>query len=207
MGRWSMQALLVDDHPLIHYTMTAMLHKAVGDHAIVRTAETLEQALDCARQNEFDLVLFDLGLPGCSGIEALKRMRARCPASKLVVVSATDDAESIQAAFRAGAVGYIPKTSSPPTIVGALRLVCDGGTYIPPQALEILEPRSALSERQLEVLCLILKGMSNGGIANRLRISENTVKHHVGVVYDALGACSRAEAITAALSRGYKPSP
>ncbi|MEA3194559.1 MAG: hypothetical protein QOD26_2892 [Betaproteobacteria bacterium] len=202
-----MQTLLVDDHPLIHQTLSAMLRKAVGDHAIVHSAETLEAGLDCARQNEIDLVLFDLGLPGYSGIEALKRMRERCPAAKIIVVSASDDPESIQAAFKAGAVGYIPKSSSPPTIVAALRLVCEGGTYIPPQALDIPDSHPELSERQLEVLRLILRGLSNRDIAKRLHIAENTVKHHVAVVYEALGACSRAEAITAALRRGYKPAP
>jgi len=203
-----MQTLLVDDHPLIHQIMPAMLRKAIGDHVLVHTAETLEEALDCVRKNgQLDLILLDLGLPGCSGIEALERLRERCPGTKIVVLSAAQDPESIQSALRAGAEGYIPKTSPPPTIVDALRLVCDGGTYVPPQALDLSERRVAqpkLSQRQREVLQLMLRGLSNREIAKRMRIAENTVKHHIGVVYETLGATSRAEAITVALRRGYK---
>jgi len=206
-----MQTLLVDDHPLIHQIMTALLRKAIGDHVMVQLAENLEEALDCVRRDgKLDLILLDLGLPGCSGIEALERLRGRCPEAKIVVLSAAEDAESIQAAFRAGAEGYIPKTSPPPTIVDALRLVCDGGTYVPPQALDLSDRRMAqpnFSRRQREVLSLMLRGLSNREIAKRMRIAENTVKHHVGVVYETLGCTSRAEAITVALRRGYKATP
>jgi len=206
-----MQALLVDDHPLIHQIIPALLRKAIGDHVMVQSAETLEEALDCVRRNApVELVLLDLGLPGCTGIEALERLRERCPKAKIVVLSATEDCESIQAAFRAGVEGYIPKTSPPPTIVDALRLVCDGGTYVPPQALDLTESGAAqpnFSRRQREVLHLMLRGLSNREIAKRMRIAENTVKHHMGVVYETLGATSRAEAITVALRRGYKATP
>src|SRR5262245_372814 len=120
-----MQTLLVDDHPLIHQIMPAMLRKAIGDHVLVYTAETLEEALDCVRKTgQLDLILLDLGLAGCSGIDARERLRERCPGTKIVVLSAAQDTESIQSALRAGAEGYIPKTSPPPTIVDALRLVC-----------------------------------------------------------------------------------
>jgi len=206
-----MQILLVDDHPLIHHILPALARKAIGDHVIVQSAENLEEALDAARRNAgLELVLLDLGLPGCSGIEALERIRERCPQAKIVILSAAEDSESIQAAFRAGVEGYIPKTSPAPTIVDALRLVCDGGTYVPPQALDISAHGAAppvFSRRQREVLHLMLRGLSNREIARRMRIAENTVKHHVGVVYETLGATSRAEAITVALRRGYKASP
>src|SRR5882672_12919171 len=168
-----MQALLVDDHPLIHQIIPALLRRAIGDHVMVQSAETLEEALDCVRRNApVELVLLDLGLPGCTGIEALERLRERCPKAKIVVLSATEDCESIQAAFRAGVEGYIPKTSPPPTIVDALRLVCDGGTYVPPQALDLTESGAAqpnFSRRQREVLHLMLRGLSNREIAKRMR--------------------------------------
>ena len=206
-----MQALLIDDHPLIHEILPAMLRKAVGRDVVVHAAQNLDEALECARRRKpLDLVLLDLGLPGCSGIEALKRIRERCPDAKIVVVSASDDPESIQAAFKAGAVGYIPKTSTPPTIIGALKLVCDGGTYVPREALDLSRSAAARPEfsgRQLEVLRLMLKGLSNREIAKLLRIAENTVKHHVGEVYGALGASSRGEAMAAAVRRGYKSAP
>src|SRR4051812_14239348 len=116
-----MQTLLVDDHPLIHQIIPALLRKAIGDHVMVQSADNLEEALDCVRRTaQLDLILLDLGLPGCSGIEALERLRERCPRAKIVVLSAAEEAESIQAAFRAGIDGYIPKTSPAPTIVDAL---------------------------------------------------------------------------------------
>jgi two-component system NarL family response regulator len=205
-----MQTLLVDDHPLVHQILPALLRKAIGDHVMVQSAENLEEAIDCVRRNsQLELILLDLGLPGCSGIEALERIRERCPRAKIVVLSAAEDAESIQAAFRAGVEGYIPKTSPPPTIIDALRLVCDGGTYVPPQALDLSERGTAptFSRRQREVLHLMLRGLSNRDIAKRMRIAENTVKHHVGIVYETLGAASRAEAITVALRRGFKATP
>ena len=83
-----MQTLLVDDHPLIHQIIPAMLRKAIGDHVMVQSAENLEEALDCARRNaQLELILLDLGLPGCTGIEALVRLHERCPEANRSFIS------------------------------------------------------------------------------------------------------------------------
>ena len=205
-----MQVLLIDDHPLVREVLAATLRKALGEEAVVHAAQDFETGLECAACNGLDLVLLDLGLPGCTGIEALKRFREKHPDKKVVVVSANDERESIQAAFRAGASGYIPKTSTSDMVMAALKVVMAGGTYVPPEALEPEQPASAaprgLSDRQQEVLGLLLKGHSNRQIARQLRMAENTVKHHVSAIYAVLGVSSRAEAMATALRHGFKPN-
>jgi DNA-binding NarL/FixJ family response regulator len=205
-----MQVLLVDDHPLVREVLAGTLRKALGEETVVHAVQDFEAALECAACNALDLVLLDLGLPGCTGIEALKRFREKHPDKKVVVVSANDERDAIQAAFRAGACGYIPKTSSADMVVAALKVVMAGGIYVPPEVLEPEQPASAaprgLSDRQQEVLGLLLKGHSNNQIAKHLRMAENTVKHHVSAIYGVLGATSRAEAMATALRRGFKPS-
>ena len=203
--------LIVDDHPLLLEILGALAHK-VFPEACVRTAESCEQALEAARSAEApDLVLLDLGLPGCAGIMALDRFREAQPAMRVVVVSSTEEREVVLAALEAGAVGYIPKTSMPDVFAAALRLVAAGGIYVPPQALRAEPPaihmeqrRAELTERQRDVLRLIAKGMGNKEIARSLRIAKDTVKQHAKAVYAALGVAGRAQAARVAESRGIK---
>lgn len=204
-----MDVLVVEDHPLIQLILPAMVSKAFGQ-AVVHLADNLEEAFERAsHSSHLDLVLLDLGLPGCNGIESLKRFREKYPEARIVIVSATDDRDAILASFKAGAVGYIPKTSKPDVIIAALKVIAAGGTYVPPEVLGSTAAgttHSELSDRQFEVLQLMLTGLSNRNIAKRLGISQNTVKHHVGVIYEMLGSNSRAEAMAAAVCRGYKPA-
>lgn len=202
-----MRALVIDDHPLIREILPVVLRKAMGEETLVDVAQNFEGGLECAgRCAELDLVLLDLGLPGFTGIEALRRFREKHPNTKVVVISANDERESIQAAFKAGAKGYIPKTSTPEMIVAALKVVMAGGVYVPKEALnDNLDSAAELSERQHEVLRLILNGLPNSKIAQQLRMAENTVKHHASAIYDVLGVKTRAEAIATALRNGFKP--
>lgn len=205
-----MQVLLIDDHPLVREVLAATLRKALGEEANVHAVQDFESGLECAANHMLDLVLLDLGLPGCTGIEALKRFRERHPDTKVVVVSANDERDAIQSALRAGASGYIPKTSTSDMVIAALKVVMAGGVYVPREVLEPEQAASAgpggLSDRQQEVLGLMLKGHSNSQIARHLRMAENTVKHHVSAIYGALGVSSRAEAMATAVRRGFKPS-
>src|SRR5271167_2963937 len=122
----AVEVLIVDDHPLIQEILPAILKKAVG-RAVVRVASDLESALKQAKDRGApDLVLLDLGLPGCDGIEALTRFRGACPGAKVVVVSSNDDPSVIRAALKAGAAGYIPKTCKPNAIVAALQIIAGG---------------------------------------------------------------------------------
>ena len=200
-----MRALVIDDHPLVHEIMPSMLRRALGDVAVASEA-TLEAGL--ARAGGAvppDLVLLDLGLPGCSGLEALERFRRAFPKLPLVVLSGDSDRSSIVGALEAGAVGFIPKTSKPEVMIAALKVVAAGGTYVPPEALEGAAAKGRalnLTERQREVLRLILKGYNNERIAAELAIAPNTVKQHAHAVFSALGVSTRAEAMVAAARRG-----
>jgi DNA-binding NarL/FixJ family response regulator len=199
-----MRALVIDDHPLVHEIIPAVLRKALGEVAVT-TEATLEAGLAHAAGAALpDLVLLDLGLPGCEGLEAVSRFRSRFPNVPLVVLSGTCDRASIIGAFDAGAIGYIPKTSKPDVMIAALKLVAAGGTYVPREALEgaLERPDLDLTQRQKEVLRLILKGYNNQRIATELAISPATVKQHAHAIFTALGVSTRAEAVIAAARLG-----
>ena len=123
-----MEALIVDDHPLIHEVMRAVLARAINPAAIYAESE-LEPALSRAQSlAQLQLVLLDLGLPGCSKLDALAQFRARFPQLPIIVISATEEGAVMRDAIAAGANGYIPKTSSIDVMEAALRLVMAGGT-------------------------------------------------------------------------------
>ena len=126
-----MRVLLVDDHPIIQQVLGAVARK-VFSGAQIDIASGLEEAIETAGDGDApDLVLLDLGLPGCAGIEALTAFRRAHPEPRVVVVSANEDRVSMAGAIEAGAAGYVPKTHTPPLIAVALRVVADGGTYVP----------------------------------------------------------------------------
>jgi DNA-binding NarL/FixJ family response regulator len=182
--------------------------------AEVETAGNLRSAIARAAETSFDLCLLDLGLPDCSGLQALERMRESLPALPVVVVSGSDDTSHVLRALDLGAMGYIPKTSARDVLLGAVRLVASGGIYVPVQALTAREaavaapaapqPDLGMSARQREVLDLLLKGLPNKLIARKLDISENTAKIHVSAVLRALGVASRTQALIAASRLGLR---
>jgi len=207
-----MDVLLVDDHPMLHETLRAVV-ASVAPQAQFHGETDLGGGVSKARQlKDLQLVLLDLMLPGCSGIEALVQFLKMVPRARVVVVSATEDSGSVRAALDAGAVGYLPKTSPPKVIAEALRAVLEGGSYVPPQAMgAVPQPKSPLTladlgvtERQADVLRLLAKGLSNGEIARQLNIAENTVKQHAHAAYRALGVSSRTEAMVALAKMGIK---
>jgi DNA-binding NarL/FixJ family response regulator len=204
-----MRALVVDDHPLIREIVPAVLARTFGEIAVA-TEATLEAALARAQAERPDLVVLDLGLPGCKGLDALSRFRAQFPQVRIVVLSAVCDRDSIVAALEGGAVGYIPKTSKPEVMIAALKVIAAGGTYVPPEAIEDASKRPVrrraraldLTDRQKDVLRLILKGYNNERIASELAIAPNTVKQHAHAIFMVLGVSTRAEAVVAAARHG-----
>lgn len=203
--------LLVDDHPLIHEVVAALARR-VFPKADMLFAHDLAGALQQASVvDQLDLVLLDLGLPGCSGIEAVSVFRDAYPKAKIVVISATEDRAAILKALAAGVAGYLPKTHTPPLMGAALKVVAEGGTYVPPQVVTAPEKKfrpdreaRELTKRQLDVLRLIAKGFANKQIARRLRIARDTVKHHSRAIYAVLGVANRTQAARAAERRGIK---
>ncbi len=197
-----MDVLIVDDHPLIHQILaTAVL--AVMPMARVHNAFALKSALEVGQRLPADsIVLLDLGLPDCSGIEVLRSFRRSFPDMRIAVVSASETGVLVAAALRAGAAGYIPKTSSPDMIIAALSVVIAGGVYIPPQVLAQIGQTPVFTARQLEVLQLLAQGSSNRDIARILGIADNTAKQHTHAVFQALNVTSRSQAIVAAARMG-----
>lgn len=207
-----MDVLLVDDHPILHETLRAVV-ASVAPEAQFHGETSLGGGVSKARQlKDLQLVLLDLLLPGCTGIEALIQFLKVLPRTRVVVISATEDSDSVRAALDAGAVGYLPKTSSPKTIAEALHAVLQGGSYVPPQAMgavpQVKTPLTlgdlGITERQADVLKLVTKGLPNSEIARQLNIAENTVKQHAHAAYRALGVSSRTEAMVALAKMGIK---
>ena len=215
-----MQILIVDDHPVMRGGIRACLHGLDATIAFVEAAD-LQEALRAARAQPVDLVLFDLALPGVFDIEALTAFRASVdPCPPVVVFSATDDPGTVTAALEAGAMGFIPKTSTPAILQSALRLVLANGIYVPPtvlrrrdgtqpSALAALRPRLrklselGLTPRQQQVCALMVKGRSVKQIARDLDISAATVKAHLQPILRALGVMNRTEAIVALHRLGF----
>jgi DNA-binding NarL/FixJ family response regulator len=212
-----MRILVVDDHPLMADALGFAV-RTLDRATQVETAGDLRRAIARAAEAGFDLCLLDLGLPDCSGLQALERMRDALPGLPVVVVSGSSDVASVLEALDLGAMGYIPKTSPRDVLLAAVRLVASGGIYVPVEALRTraaggpapsAEPIRvaadlALSARQREVLGLLLKGLPNKLIARKLDISENTTKIHVSAVLRALGVGSRTQALIAAHRLGLR---
>jgi DNA-binding NarL/FixJ family response regulator len=129
-----MQVLIIDDHPLIHEIMPEVLRKALGEVEVVGVSD-LEAAFQrLAHHQPPDLALLDLGLPGHTGLDTLRRFRWKFPAVRVVVVSSIEDPASVRVAEKMGAVGYIRKTSTPDQMVEALKAVAAGGSCFPDEA-------------------------------------------------------------------------
>jgi DNA-binding NarL/FixJ family response regulator len=199
--------LVLDDHPLMLGAMEIAL-AAIAPEATVHTAPTLRAALDLAQSHSFDFAIVDLGLPDSSGVPVLLRFREAAPDLPVVVFSASADRETIMQSLDAGAMGFIPKTSPSEVLLNALRLVFSGSIYVPQEALA---GRNApvrigpdLTPRQMEVMQMLLLGLSNKRICRQLGISENTVKVHMTAVLRALGAENRTQAVLNAAQLGIR---
>lgn len=212
--------LVVDDHALFRGGMRLLLAD-LGVSARVLEADSVEAAV--AMDERPDLVLLDLYLCGLSGQPALAMIRERMPDATVVALSGEEDPRLIRATIEEGASGFIPKTSTPGVMIGALRLVLAGGVYLPPQVLRadaapaiaagcapvasasVLE---SLTPRQLDALMLAIRGKSNKAIARDLGVSQGTVKQHLSAAFRVLGVENRTQAVFAAARLGLAgPTP
>ncbi len=202
-----MRVLVVDDHPMIVDAVGLVL-STLDARAEIIDADTVQKAIARVAGVEIDLALVDLALPGMRGAEAIASLRHACPDLPLVVLSGNDDPAIIFAALDAGAMGYIPKSTGRKGMLEALARVLRGDSYLPPgivNRIDALADRPSvdwrdlgLTERQREVLELMIRGISNKGICKRLAISENTVKVHVSAIFRSLGVTNRTQAVIAA---------
>ncbi len=202
-----MRVLVVDDHPLIREGLSDLLRR-LNPGAEVDEATSAEQALALlARGIPFALALIDLNLPGADGMSLLAAVRRDCPETPVVVLSGNDSRENVMTAIEAGAMGFISKRTSTAVLVGALQLVLAGGIYIPPQALAdgeavqrseqsaVLAADIGLTQRQAEILALLVQGKPNKLVCRALGISDSTVKAHISSVLRTLGVDNRTEAV------------
>lgn len=215
-----MKFLVVDDHALIREAMQGVLRSLRGD-AVVLEAADAEAALRALQSHpDMDLVLLDLHLPDQDGLQVLATVAERHPAVAVVMLSGDKDQATIRRALDLGAQGFIPKTETREVLSSALALVLAGGVYVPPAALrnaptaptaptlrpDTPDPGAAhalgLTERQLEVLALLMEGKNNKLICRALNLAEPTVKNHVSAILKALGVSSRTEAVLAVTRLG-----
>ena len=220
----ALKVLVVDDHALIRQGMRSVLAQlGEGEAVEVIEASGYGEALERIAANpDLDLVLLDLRMPDVIGFAALADIENRHPDVPIVVMTGEDDPELVREAFEHGALGFIPKSSPPPVILAALRLVLSGGTYVPPEIMAArAAPRAALiaaphtdatlaagrlgiTPRQSDVLTLLLAGKSNKVISRELNLAEGTVKNHVAAVLKALNVDTRVQAVIAAARLGLR---
>lgn len=205
------RVLVVDDHFVVRKGVCALLSGA-SDIAVVGEAADGRQAVDEAGRCAPQVILMDLKLPEMDGVEAIRQILAAQPEVGIVVLTSTEVEEDVLAAVAAGARGYLAKTSEREDFFEAIRRVARGEAWLPPHLTRRLlthlkarpdeGPRKPLTERESEVLGLLVRGWSNRKIADELSISEVTVRTHVGRVLDKLGVSNRVEAALYALRAG-----
>jgi DNA-binding NarL/FixJ family response regulator len=200
----TIRVLIVDDHPVVRLGMRTML-ESEGDISVVAMAATGKEAINEAEVSQPDVVLIDLRMPEMSGVEAIRQLRRNHPDIRILVLTNYEEDEYIRRAFQAGAMGYLLKNTPQKEIVEAIHAVRQGKRYIPVHIAQRLLGtlgREELSERELEVLKLAAKGLSNKEIAQRLSISDKTARNHVAKCLAKLGADDRTEATMKAVMRG-----
>lgn len=208
-----MKFLICDDHALFRDGLRFVARGLAADCELIE-ASGAEEALELAHSNpDLDLVLMDLQMPGLHGAEGLRRFRTTFPELPIAIVSASESAAEMRAALDGGASGFIPKSLTREAMEAAIRLVLSGGVFVPTAALASPEESrqdrrrertDRLTPRQLEVLALMARGLTNREICGVLEIAENTVKTHVKAILEVLEATNRTEAAVLARELGLK---
>ena len=213
----SIRVVLVDDEAMVRVGLRMVL-TAEADIEVVGEAADGGSAVEVVEATEPDVVLMDVRMPDVDGIEGARRVLARCPGVKVVVLTTFDEDEYVEAALRAGVSGFLLKVAPPERLIDAVRTVAAGGGLLdpgvtrrviesfaaaPPLRTRRAETLEALTERERDVLRLIGRGLSNSEIAAELYLGETTVKTHVSNVLAKLGLRDRVQAVVAAYETGH----
>lgn len=207
--------LLVDDHPLIRQALRNILEKEPGLEVIGEAANG-QEAIEIALESRPDVVIMDISMPVLSGIEATKRIKAECPCISILILTVHTDIETIFSILQAGASGYLTKAIFGTEVINTIRALMDGDMVLAPTvSQEVLkyalqhvtkplkiEANDKITPKELEILSLAAKGLSNKDIGGRLGISESTVKSYFADLFLKLKVRSRTEAIFVSLKSG-----
>jgi DNA-binding NarL/FixJ family response regulator len=215
-----MRILIVDDHTLFRRGFSLLLQRLYPE-AEIEEASDAAAALEVVRRTAADLVLLDLAMPSLDGFSGLEQLREAVPSAAIVIVSAINDSDRIREALERGARGYVLKTINDAALKHALSLVMSGETYVPAELLQeralkgvggaigkgdIENPLAHLTDRQRDVLGLLMTGQSNKEIARDLGLLESTVKAHIKVILNKLSVANRTQAAMVASALGWHPA-
>lgn len=204
-----MNILIVDDHAMVREALAVMLERTEVGSTVIQAGDGAEALSVLDVRADLDIALLDLGLPGADGLSVLRQIGRVRPELPVIVLTATESSQAVREAFAAGALGYVPKSSPPETLVSALRLVMAGEVFVPsllvrPGGAARPDParRWRLTTRQREVLRHLAGGLSNKAIGRIMGLSEKTVKAHVTAVFRVLSVSTRREAAAVARTAG-----
>jgi len=203
------RVMIVDDHSMVRRGLATML-KVFDDLELVGEAESGEAAIQLCAEVIPNVILMDLSLPGMDGAVATRAIRQQFPQVKVIALTSFKEGDRIKNALEAGAIGYLLKDVSADELVQAIRAAYVGRVTLSPEAAQALveaanQPPSRgldLTDRELEILALMVEGLNNTQIAGRLTVSSSTIKSHVSNILSKLGVASRTEAVTLALRSG-----
>ena len=202
--RRTIHLLIVDDHFFIRMGLAESINEEADLRVVAQASNRAEALREHARHHP-DIVLMDLNLPDADGIETLTAIRQVDEAARIIMLSVDEGEDDIHRAVQAGARGYLHKSVEREDLLEAIRAVAGDGTYFPARIAARLEERRnrpELTEREMQVLTLIVQGCSNKEAASRLGVTEPTVKQHVGNILRKLDVLDRTQAVTAAIQRG-----
>jgi NarL family two-component system response regulator LiaR len=201
------RVMLVDDHAVVRSGLSTFL-MTCDDMELVGEAASGEQALSLCPQAKPDVVLMDLVMAGMDGATATRKIRDRCPEIQVIVLTSFKEQELVQGALQAGAIGYLLKDVTADELANAIRAAYAGKPTLAPEAAQVLIQATRmpadkigfdLTGREREVLALMVQGLNNNDIADKLVVSHSTAKFHVSSILSKLGATSRTEAVSIAL--------
>jgi len=208
------RVMLVDDHTMVRRGLATFL-KVYEDLLLVGEAESGETAVQLCAKVLPDVILMDMFLPAMDGAATTQAIRQRFPQIQVIMLTSFKEGKLIKNALAAGAIGYLLKDVSADDLVRAIRAAHAGRATLSPEAAQALveesnlppAPGLDLTEREREVLTLMIEGLNNVQIAGRLTVSPSTIKSHVSNILSKLGVASRTEAVTLALRNGIIPPP